>query len=166
MWVMVVLICFIVCDRVLQSGVLTKPPPHQCLLGIKHSVLAWKGCQWLCLLQRSVSQPQGVWRTACSNEGGEWTQWRLGGGGADRNTESGVEEVRGMDLLVSCLCWSAEQAHKTEDKHFCFCCTTATPIWGREQRMWVEKEGWLCSPLCKTKFNALYLSFFFIFNFY
>lgn len=32
------------------------------------------------------------------------------GGG---QTESGVEEVRGMDLLVSCLCWSAEQAHKT-----------------------------------------------------
>lgn len=62
---------------------------------------------------------------------------RVGGwgwGGSDRNTESGIEEVRGMDLLVSCLCWSAEETHETEDKHFCFCYTAATSISGRDRK--------------------------------
>lgn len=110
-------------------------PLYLSLSGAEHSVLAGEGCQRLCLLQRPDSQPEGVWRAACTNEGGEWTKWegqnRQGERETDRKTDSRMEEVRGMDTLVSCLCWGAGETHQAGDKHiFCCCYTTATPISG------------------------------------
>ena len=51
---------------------------------------------------------------------------RGGGGRNGRNTDSGMEEVRGMDF-VSCLCWGAAESHQTGDKHI-FVFVTTQPL--------------------------------------
>lgn len=42
------------------------------------------------------------------------------GRGSENQTDMGLEEMRGMDMLVSCLCWGAEDTRGRRQTHSLF----------------------------------------------
>lgn len=72
----------------------------------------------------------------------KWRWWVNSVKRREGRAHSGVEEVRGIELFVSCLCWSAGQTHICVFFNF-----TPTPIYNcscTRSSMWGKKD-WVCT---------------------
>lgn len=108
------------------------------------SLRCWTQCTGLGRLPAAAPPTAALLSTSRSLKGFSlrWRWWvntvseeaRAGRGRTGRQTDSCMEKVRGMDFLVSCLCWGAGETRETGGKHVFVFATPATPISGRDRK--------------------------------